>query len=204
MDAHHKIVVVGNENVGKTSITLRFVDNTFFENTAVTVPFDMKEKKVTIGKRTETLIICDTAGQERFGTITTSVTRNAKGIAYVFDLSNEGSFKSIPTWIKEVTNADTVNAANSVLVGHKCDLPSVVSDEAISKFCEQNNMTYIKASALTGEGISTIFETLAKGCMDDAQGTSSASTRVSTKTPPSKPQQPEAPPKKKKAGCTIL
>jgi len=166
-----KIILVGDVAVGKTSLILRFTEGTFDENTAATASFDFKTKPVAVGKKTQTLHIWDTAGQERFGTITSSVYRKAKGVAYVYDASREESFNNLTQWIEEVNRKyNEVQTSNVVIVANKTDLPSQVPVDVAQKFAQQHKATFIQACAKTGEGVDTIFTTLAAGLDEKAAG----------------------------------
>merc|ERR1719379_3281515 len=90
-----KLLLVGDSCVGKSSLLLRFIDNTFSEQFISTIGVDFKIKTIEIGGKVIKLQIWDTAGQERFRTITTSYFRGAQGILLVYDVSDRGSFDNI-------------------------------------------------------------------------------------------------------------
>jgi len=163
-DVPKKIILVGDVSVGKTSLILRTTDNVFEENTTATAAFDFKLKSVTIGKKTHSLQLCDTAGQERFGTITSSVYRKAKGVAYVYDVSREETFGNLKQWMEEVNRKyNEVNTTNVVIVANKTDQPAKVPLDVAQKFADDNKAIFIQACAKTGQGVEEIFTTLAKG-----------------------------------------
>lgn len=171
-DYPKKIILVGDVGVGKTSLILRYCENTFEENTIGIPPFESKTKQITVGKKTHTLHIWDTAGQERFGTITASIYRKAKGVAYVYDSSREETFTNLKQWIEEVNRKyNEVQTTNVVIIANKTDLPNKVPVDVAQKFAETNKAIFIQVSAKTGDNIETIFTTLAKGFdADQASG----------------------------------
>lgn len=65
-----KILLIGDAGVGKSSLLLRFTDDSFEEHMSSTIGVDFKVKTVTVGGKTAKLTIWDTAGQERFRTLT--------------------------------------------------------------------------------------------------------------------------------------
>merc|ERR1712216_382875 len=87
-DAVFKLVLIGNANVGKTSLLLRFADDQFNDRIS-TIGIDYKNKTVDVGGEHVNLQIVDTAGQERFDTMTHSYYRGADGVIVVYDITNE-------------------------------------------------------------------------------------------------------------------
>jgi len=169
-----KIILVGDVGVGKTSLILRFVENTYDENTISTISFDHKQKSVTVQKKTLTLHLWDTAGQERFGNITSSVYRKAKGVAYVYDVTREESFENLKQWMEEVNrNYNEVDTSNVVIVGNKCDLPAKVPLEVAEKFATEQKAVFLQVSAKTGDNVESIFTTLAQGLDGGDKGAAS-------------------------------
>ena len=84
-----KILLIGNSAVGKSSLLLRFAENTFPESFLPTIGVDFKIKTFLLEGQTVKLQIWDTAGQERFKTITSSYYKGAHGIIIVFDITDE-------------------------------------------------------------------------------------------------------------------
>ena len=81
-----KILLIGDAGVGKSSILLRFTDDSFEEQMSSTIGVDFRVKTVTVGGQKVKLTIWDTAGQERFRTLTSSYYRGCHGIILVFDV----------------------------------------------------------------------------------------------------------------------
>eukprot|EP00302_Diacronema_sp_CCMP2436_P000625 CAMPEP_0179846768 /NCGR_PEP_ID=MMETSP0982-20121206/5724_1 /TAXON_ID=483367 /ORGANISM="non described non described, Strain CCMP 2436" /LENGTH=125 /DNA_ID=CAMNT_0021731905 /DNA_START=20 /DNA_END=394 /DNA_ORIENTATION=- len=90
-----KLLLVGDAGVGKSSMLLRFTDDTFEEHMASTIGVDFKVKTIKVGELTVKLTIWDTAGQERFRTLTNSYYRGCQGIILVFDLTSEQSLHNV-------------------------------------------------------------------------------------------------------------
>jgi len=123
-----KILVIGDSSVGKSSLLLRFSDNTFSSNFLATIGVDFKLKAINVGDLSVKLQIWDTAGQERFRNITRSYYRGAHGIMLVYDVTNEQSFKNIEFWLKEVGKYASPNVYK-ILIANKCDL---IEDRVVS------------------------------------------------------------------------
>ena len=115
-----KIVLIGDSNVGKTSIVDQFIDNKFGE-TKPSIGALHKLKSVTIQSGEEVqLDIWDTAGQEKFKSIVPMYYKGAKGILVIYDISAKDSFEGAKKWINDVESAS--NSAVVFLVGNKSDL----------------------------------------------------------------------------------
>jgi len=157
-----RILLIGDSGVGKSSLLLRYVDNTFTDSLMSTIGSDYKTKKVTVGKHTASLQIWDTAGQERFRTITSSFYRGADGILVVFDVANQDSFDNIKGWLKDI-NKYASEDVNRVLVGNKVDSsPRVVTAADAKAFAEETDMPYMETSAKSNTNVEATFEKLAE------------------------------------------
>ena len=87
-----KVLLIGDSNVGKTSLLLQYTENRY-SDTECTIGIDFKIKKLDVSSKSIKLQIWDTAGQEKFNTITTSYYKGAHGIIIVFDISNKTIFR---------------------------------------------------------------------------------------------------------------
>ena len=118
-----KLLLIGDAGVGKSSILLRFTDDTFDEHLQSTIGVDFKVKMRTIAGKRVKMTIWDTAGQERFRTLTSSYYRGAQGIMLTYDVTRRQTFDNLNQWLQEVDvytpggGRDVVK----VLVGNKVD-----------------------------------------------------------------------------------
>ena len=94
------MVLVGNKQVGKTSISTRFVENTFDElyQTSKEVKFKRKNVVIPGSQDTAQLHIWDTLGQERFKALAPIFFRKSIGAFLVYDVTNRESFLALETW----------------------------------------------------------------------------------------------------------
>ncbi|KAK6534658.1 hypothetical protein TWF281_005964 [Arthrobotrys megalospora] len=116
-----KALLIGPSSSGKTSLLKRYVDDVFEpDDTTTTIGVDFREKKLTINKKLYRLLLHDTAGQERFRTLTSSYYRGAHGILLVYDISNRDSFLSMPRWFEEAERF-APEGVIKILVGNKTD-----------------------------------------------------------------------------------
>jgi small GTP-binding protein len=157
------VILVGDSNVGKTSILKKFINGTFANKLTCTINVEFSAKNLKIDKNLYAkLVIFDTAGQEKYRSLTRQYYNKANGIILVFDLTNENSFTKLNYWIKEIN--DNAGNVEVFLVGNKSDL----EDRKISKlkaenFAKEKNLRYIETSAKEGTNILLLFEELSIG-----------------------------------------
>jgi small GTP-binding protein len=118
-----KIVMVGDQAVGKSNLLLRYTKGEFDEFSKVTlgVEFASKFLKIESDQQYVKAQIWDTAGQERFRSVTGAYYRGAVGALLVYDITSRSSFESITKWIKEVKEHADPNIV-MILIGNKSDL----------------------------------------------------------------------------------
>ena len=156
-----KLVIIGDSGSGKSSLLLRFTDDSFTESYLTTIGVDFRFRTVTVqGKRVK-LQIWDTAGQERFRTMTSAYYRGSDGIVVVFDVTARDSFEHVDVWLAEVNRF--ADSAAKLLVGNKTDLPdhAVAADEAAAKAKRLGMADYVGASAKTADQVEAAFAKLA-------------------------------------------
>ena len=133
--------------VGKSSLLLRFADNTFNGSYITTIGVDFKIRTIEVDGERVKLQIWDTAGQERFRTITSTYYRGTHGVIVVYDVTSGDSFANVKRWLHEIEhNCDIVNR---VLVGNKNDAPNqkVVLTEDAQRFATQMGIQLFETSA---------------------------------------------------------
>ena len=156
-----KILLLGDSSVGKSSLMLRFTDNTFEENFGSTIGAEFKNKDIQINDEKIKLHILDTAGQERYRSVAKNFIRKVGGIIFVFDLSNNNSFENIKDWL--MTADDANNNYQKILVGNKLDIPErKIDKERAEKLGEKYNMKYFETSAKEGTNVELIFKEIAE------------------------------------------
>ncbi|KAL4641734.1 ras-related protein Rab-33B-like [Arapaima gigas] len=145
-----KIIVIGDSGVGKTCLTYRLWTGRFIEKTEATIGVDFREKVLEVEGERIKIQMWDTAGQERFRkSMVQHYYRNAHAIFFVYDVTDERSFQSLPVWIEECRRHSRGYDVPSVLVGNKCDLHGVsrVSADVARKFAEAHSMPFFETSA---------------------------------------------------------
>jgi len=156
-----KILIIGESGVGKSSLLLRFTDDTFDPEQSATIGVDFKVKTLNVEGNKTKLAIWDTAGQERFRTLTPSYYRGAQGVILVYDVSSKQSFTKLDAWLNELETFSTKHDMIKMLVGNKIDRDNheVTKEEGL-KFARKHHMLFIEASAKTNDGVQCAFEEL--------------------------------------------
>ena len=142
-----KLLIVGDSNVGKTSLLLQYTDNYYPDQHTATIGFEYKIKIFQYKNYNIKLQIWDTAGQERFHSITNNFFHNADGILFVYDITNRQTFDGVKVWIKEAEEIG--NFYKRILIGNKCDLSEKrnISIEELENYCMEKNMQFFETSA---------------------------------------------------------
>ncbi|KAL6070041.1 activation of store-operated calcium channel [Balamuthia mandrillaris] len=150
----------------------RFVDNTFpGQDVTSTIGEEFKVKQVQLGKYQVTVKLIDTAGQERFGTITSSFYRGSDGIIIVYDVADERSLKSAEgLWFSEMKRYAQENVCLAVM-GNKIDLEDrAVDAEAGQAMAEENSALFFEVSAKTGANVEEAFLRLTCDIVEEKSG----------------------------------
>ena len=154
-----KFVLIGNKEVGKSSIINAFIRNKFLQGYEPTCEIDPQKYSVS-NINNFALKIVDTLGTTQFKRLIIQEFENTNFVFIVFDITNKNSFDSINIWINECNLNSSTNNLDLVLIGNKSDLEKVrkVTEEEAIKFAQEKNMKYYETSALTKANIQKIFE----------------------------------------------
>uniref|UniRef100_A0A8C6TM93 small monomeric GTPase n=1 Tax=Neogobius melanostomus TaxID=47308 RepID=A0A8C6TM93_9GOBI len=164
-----KLLLIGDSGVGKTCLLFRFSEDAFNTTFISTIGIDFKIRTVELdGKKSKTLFYrsLDTAGQERFRTITTAYYRGAMGIMLVYDITHEKSFDNIKNWIRNIEEHASSDVERMVL-GNKCDMNDKrqVSKERGEKLAIDYGIKFLETSAKASINVEEAFITLARDIM---------------------------------------
>ena len=163
-----KILLVGDSGVGKSSLLARFISDSFDEQ-GPTVGVDFKLKHVDVDGTRLKLTVGDTAGQERFRTLTSSYYRGAHGVVFVYDVTSRESFENArETWRKEVEMYGTIANSVKIVIGNKIDREderTVARKEGVA-FAKEYGCLFLECSAKTKVRVAEAFDELVKGILD--------------------------------------
>ncbi|ATZ48392.1 Bcypt7 [Botrytis cinerea B05.10] len=161
-----KILLIGPSGAGKSALLIRYCDDQFdSESSTATIGVDFKLKTLSVHGSPYRLNLLDTAGQERFRTLSNSYYRGAHAVLLVYDVTNRESFNSLGRWIDEAEN-NAVDGCVFWIVGTKCDLGSkekrMVSEEEGRRLAEEWGDRGVagwgECSSKTREGVKGVFE----------------------------------------------
>ncbi|XP_019343438.1 ras-related protein Rab-41 isoform X5 [Alligator mississippiensis] len=146
-----KLVFLGEQSVGKTSLITRFMYDSFDNTYQATIGIDFLSKTMYLEDRTIRLQLWDTAGQERFRSLIPSYIRDSAVAVIVFDITNLNSFQQTSKWIDDV-RTERGSDVIIMLVGNKTDLADKrqVSVEEGERKAQELNVMYVETSAKAG------------------------------------------------------
>ena len=153
-----KVPMIGDANVGKTSIVSRFTTANFEGETEPTVGVSTANLAIDVRGEKIEMSIWDTAGQERFHSMTRAYFRGATAVLLVFDISSRTSFSHLSQWVDDAQKLAPAQAVK-VLVGNKSDLSDKreVSTAEAQDFADTHSLSFFETSALSGDRIDDAF-----------------------------------------------
>jgi small GTP-binding protein len=153
-DEKIQIIIIGESQVGKTSILYQYTQNKFSTQYLATVGVEYFVKEELINNKHIRVKIWDTAGQEQYKSITKSFYKNSDGIVIVYDVHDKKSFEKVQDWVQSLNEyTDSSKTIPVILVGNKIDLEREVSTEEGQKLAESFNLPFFESSAKENKGI---------------------------------------------------
>jgi small GTP-binding protein len=154
--------MIGDASVGKTSLFNRLIDHRFNDTEASTVGASWHSYVTPVDGREATFEIWDTAGEEKFRSLTPIYFRTAQGGVVVYDVTNRKSFDALEGWVDAFINHAGTDAA-VVIVGNKCDADGrVVSVAEAQRWVNLRQFPLFHTSAKTGDGVEEPFRCVAQ------------------------------------------
>lgn len=174
MRSKYKLVFLGDQNVGKTTLISQFVYRQIDKHYEPTIGIDFLTKKVDVDEKEVKLQLWDTAGQEKFHSIISSYARDSFLAIVLFDVGNESTFMKIDKWITDLVRVhDAEKKIKILIVGNKIDLVdaetlSIVNKKATVK-ARYHDGIYVPASAVSYEGIKLFVDTIIELLREDLE-----------------------------------
>ena len=163
----HKVVLIGDSGVGKTTIVLQLLEKSYHKNTMPTVGSGIFTKKVPTDDGVVILTIWDTAGEEKYRSFTGLYSQGACAAIIVFDVTDKTTFSSVDSWVKVFQ----LSSSGSLIyiVGNKIDKEEKrqVKYEDAYDWANQRGFKYNETSAKTGENVELIFKDIATSITDN-------------------------------------
>lgn len=187
-----KVVIVGSQGVGKTSLVTRYETKCFNKATSSTIGASFSNVEILVDDTKVKMQVWDTAGQERFRSMAPMYYRGANAAVLVYDLTNFESFTDVKSWAHELQSR-VEGELMLVVVGNKTDLATErrVETDTAKKYAKSIEASFFETSALDNTGVQEMFSAVAKRMVEQAKAnTSSSSLRVYS--PEGKDQQGSA------------
>lgn len=160
-----KVILIGDSSTGKTSMIQRFINNTFEDKHLNTIGVDFFMRACDIEKHHIKLQIWDTAGTEKYRSISSSYYRGSHAAFIVFDLTCRNTFENVRNWVDSFRkNCNPQNKNNIILIGNKSDLTveRQVKQEEAEELAQTNEMIYWETSAKSGQNVEEVFSYVTK------------------------------------------
>tara|TARA_Y100000816_G_scaffold287404_1_gene270071 strand:- start:762 stop:1373 length:612 start_codon:yes stop_codon:yes gene_type:complete len=156
-----KIVLLGDTGVGKTSISIRFVQDTFAKYQEPTIGAAYLTKTLHRPNHSVKFEIWDTAGQERYRALVPLYYRSAQIAIVVYDISVKSSYEQAKIWINRVKQDH--NSCLIFLVGNKSDAAEkrIISEDTAQQYAIKHNILFMEVSAKNGDHIADLFNIIA-------------------------------------------
>lgn len=165
-----KIIVIGDSGVGKSSLTVRLSEDTFYKDYASTIAIDFRMYCMTFLDKRIRLQVWDTAGQERFASVSMAFYRGANAVMLCFDLTHRPSFLHLDRWLDRVKQ-QALPGIPCVLIGCKLDEAKggarQVTREEAAMWAQQHHMGYIETSAKEKDNVTHAFQQVTLNIFED-------------------------------------
>ncbi|XP_053985666.1 ras-related protein Rap1 [Hylaeus anthracinus] len=181
----YKIVVLGSGGVGKSALTVQFVQGIFVEKYDPTIE-DSYRKQVEVDGQQCMLEILDTAGTEQFTAMRDLYMKNGQGFVLVYSITAQSTFNDLQDLREQILRVKDTDDVPMVLVGNKCDLEDerVVGKEQGVNLARQFACAFMETSAKAKINVYDVFYDLVR--------------QINKKSPEKKIKQ------KKKSLCLLL
>merc|ERR1711953_1463365 len=158
----YKLVVLGTGGVGKSALTVQFVQNIFVERYDPTIE-DSYRKQVEVDGKQCMLEILDTAGTEQFAAMRDLYMKNGAGFLLVYSITSQGTFSDLQDIREQILRVKDMDDVPMILIGNKCDLESdrvVGRDQGQQLARSWGNCSFMETSAKARINVTEAFTDL--------------------------------------------
>ena len=167
------LMLLGDGQVGKTSLILRLTGNEFNDSQLTTVGKESYIQQVTLHGYELKMKIWDTAGQERFKSMSVQVIKNSDAVILVYAINDLLSFKALDQWLSKLNETVDITKKPIIIVGNKCDVPDEerkVTYEEGKNYAESKGYHFYETSAKTGQNIKEAFDDMFEQLYQNFEG----------------------------------
>lgn len=162
-DFVHKIVLLGDSLVGKTSLVQRYVYDSLSPDVGRTIGAVLHVKKIELDGVFHKLVIWDLGGQESFAQLREQFSVNASGAFFIFDRTRLETLQHIDSWLNALyTSAGKIPV---IAVENKMDLESMITPEQIQGMLEARGLMHIQTSAVENTNVNIAYTNLVRVIM---------------------------------------
>ena len=155
---NYKIILLGETNAGKTTLYNKFIYNKDKFNYLSSITVDNETQTLDYKNKKYLITLYDTAGQERFRSITKSYYNMADGFLLMFDITDEKSLLAVKDWIEDIKYHNSSNIF--LILGNKDDLDNKISDDVINEILGEYKHLLLKISAIKNINVKESIEKL--------------------------------------------
>ena len=167
------LMLLGDGQVGKTSLILRLTGNEFNDSQLTTVGKESYIQQVNLHGYDLKMKIWDTAGQERFKSMSVQVIKNSDAVILVYAINDVNSFKALDQWLSKLNETTDISKKPIIIVGNKCDVEDgerQVTIEEGKNYAENKGYHFYETSAKTGQNIQEAFNDIFEQLYQNFEG----------------------------------
>ena len=167
------LMLLGDGQVGKTSLILRLTGNEFNDSQLTTVGKESYIQQVNLHGYDLKMKIWDTAGQERFKSMSVQVIKNSDAVILVYAINDLLSFKALDQWLSKLNETVDISKKPIIILGNKADVldeERKVSFEEGKNYADSKGYHFYETSAKTGQNIKEAFDDIFEQLYQNFEG----------------------------------
>ena len=167
------LMLLGDGQVGKTSLILRLTGNEFNDSQLTTVGKESYIQQVNLHGYELKMKIWDTAGQESFKSMSVQVIKNSDAVILVYAINDLNSFKALDQWLSKLNETTDISKKPIIIVGNKCDIEDSqrqISIEEGKNYAESKGYHFYETSAKSGQNINEAFNDIFEQLYQNFEG----------------------------------
>ena len=167
------LMLLGDGQVGKTSLILRLTGNEFNDSQLTTVGKESYIQQVNLHGHDLKMKIWDTAGQERFKSMSVQVIKNSDAVILVYAIDDLTSFKDLDQWLSKLNETTDITKKPIIIIGNKADVENgkrEVTYEEGRNYAENKGYKFYETSAKTGQNINEAFNDIFEQLYQNFEG----------------------------------